>query len=407
MGIETPECQINVARFADHFESVFWYLRDRLKLLFEHTVVSVSYPRRSLGYIVETRRSNGVREQWFAKAAINCTWQNIDPIDSHLNFQHNDYRPCTVRAKLWVKAAVPASLAEMNTCIFLTGPQASFTRVPGSKDNPEGEVIVTYEPVTNLGHFPSGTALCQIQDEKLKKLIDPTLSEASVERTVALEVLKYKIMKGAVKYIPQLKHAKIMSSGIGFVKIFEQFESGNEYLYDTHGAIHKRREDGVQKRDLCYISFSGMKMTYAYGAAQKVAELLEREFKIRDCIHDLLQEYMEAFRIDVPGELKSNPMLYALFRLRLLAQLPQDIADVPIQDLPEVLAKWRLNITTAPTKYNDPTYELNHGPMMGSNSMFYDYFDRLQDDGTLFYDHFDQLKNDKTLASKLRPLQKK
>ena len=364
LGIETPECQIDIDKFKQHFESVFVYLRDRVKLFYKHTVIRVSHAEEFLGYRVETHRFDSatnkmVKESLYTKAVINCTWQNIDGIDSHLNFQHNDSKPCTIRAKLLVKATVPASLKSMNTCIFFSGPHVSLTRVPESAANPEERVLVTYEPKTNFGHFPSGTELFRMKAdsdssedvkklENFKKLIARPTSEAERnEREAELNRLSQEIMDGAARYVPGLKDAKITGQGIGFVKIFAETAAGNEYLYDPYSPIHQRREDGIQQRDLGYVSFSGMKMSHSFKSAQEVVGSVHRQLIVREVLDNMIFDIMSNLSAIEKGDMdyqRRSALRYSL-KAHLLSELLGSelvsmLNDSPIENLRLQLMTW-------------------------------------------------------------------
>lgn len=304
LGIETPECQIDPNRFQEYFNTVFARNQKKkiLDLMYGRTVTQIHHAEDFVGYVVDTVRFDEsigkfIQETVATKSIINCAWQNIDGIDSTINFHHNDKRPSTIRAKMLVKAKVPASLTTMNTCIFSAGPHVSLTRIPSDLKSTEidstGNLLVTFEPETNLGHFPSGTPLYKIEDERLRKLIArPTSPSDLLAQQTELANVSQRIMDGASKYVPGLKDATILGHGIGFVKIFADTTSGNRYLYESTSPIHQRREDGIQERNLCYISFSGMKMTYSFQAAQKVVVMQQQQLAIRETIESFLKEIM-------------------------------------------------------------------------------------------------------------------
>ena len=178
----------------------------------------------------------------------------------------------------------------MNTCIFFSGPHVSLTRIPGfHRHESENRVLVTYEPETNIGHFPSGTVPHRIDSEYLKNLLgyNPSLSHADRQRL--LSAVGTKILEGAAKYVPALSSSIMLNIAIGFVKMFSDTGEGNSYLYDIDSPIHQRRENGVQERDLCYLSFSGIKMTYTFKTAGEVATSLINHLAVRQNIEDIAQ----------------------------------------------------------------------------------------------------------------------
>lgn len=358
IGIETPECQIDPNRFQEYFNTVFAQNQKKkiLDLLYGRTVTQIHHAENFIGYVVDTIRFDAstekfVQETLATKSVINCAWQNIDGIDSTINFHHNDKRPSTIRAKLLVKAKMPPSLASMNTCIFSAGPHVSLTRIPSdvksAQIDPIGNLLVTFEPETNLGHFPSGTPLYKIEDERLRQLIArPTSSsDLSIQQTELANVSQ-KIMDGAAKYVPDLKDATILGHGIGFVKIFADTTSGNRYLYESTSPIHQRREDGIQERSLCYISFSGMKMTYSFQAAQKVVAMQQQQLAIRETLEYLLKEIMLRLRIfEGSQEYKIRSAIRYSLREYLLTSLQKiTLASFHSEDSENILRTWMSTI---------------------------------------------------------------
>lgn len=342
LGIETPECQIDIRQFRDYFEKVFLFLRrsKQLTQFYGYTVTRIQHAQDFLGYSVETRRfedstSTWVTETLLTKSVINCSWQNIDNIDSHLNFDHSDRRPSTIRVKGIVTAVTPPDLdGKLNTCIFSQGPHASLTRMPDNK------LIITYEPETNLGHFPSGTPLHRVKSGLLKTLLTPNSSKNSNEaKQRELSIIGSKILEGASKYVPLLKDAEIESTTLGFVKVFSETKEGNEYLYDPNDPISRRRENGIQQRSLCYISFSGMKMTYSFKAAIEVVELLQEQLIIREELDSLIKTIIA--QIIQNGGSKFHIMRSALIYL-LAGDLLLRLQKVTLQTAD--LARLKLNV---------------------------------------------------------------
>ena len=369
LGIETPECQIDPNRFQEYFNTVFARNQKKkiLDLMYGRTVTQIHHAENFVGYVIDTVRFDEsigkfVQETVETKSIINCAWQNIDSIDSTINFHHNDKRPSTIRAKLLVKAKVPSSLAAMNTCIFSAGPHVSLTRMPSdlksSEIDPTGNLLVTFEPETNLGHFHSGTPLYKIEDERLRKLIArPTSPSDLIAQQTELANVSQKIMDGAAKYVPALKDATILGHGIGFVKIFADTTSGNRYLYESTSPIHQRREDGIQERSLCYLSFSGMKMTYSFQAAQKVVAMQNQQLIIRDAVESFLKEIIH--RLDIvegAQEYKIRSALRYSLREYLLANLQKiTMASSSTEDSDIILNRWvsSINVGKVVQQYSE------------------------------------------------------
>lgn len=304
LGIETPECQIDIRQFKDYFEKIFIHHKEQLDLLYGNHVVKIAFDPDYIGYNIESRRRCSSSNEWEVntiktKSIINCTWQHIDLIDSSLNYHQVERKPCSIRAKAIVEANLPAELTAMNTCIFFSGPHVSLTRIPGFHSHEsENRVLITYEPETNIGHFPSGTVPHRIDSERLKNLLghNPSLSHEDQQRL--LSEVGAKILEGAAKYVPALSSSTVLNIAIGFVKMFSDTGKGNNYLYDIDSPIHKRRENGVQERDLCYISFSGIKMTYTFKTAGEVAASLVNHLAVRQKVEDITQCVIGRLEVD-------------------------------------------------------------------------------------------------------------
>lgn len=330
LGIETPECQVDLEKFRSHFQAIFRHRREQVTQLYGHTVTQIHYPEDFIGYVVETKYLDQATGRWkektiLTKAIVNCTWQNIDAIDGKLNY--NDNAPCTVRAKAIARVSVPegapASLLNMNTCIFSVGPHVSATRVP-SRNNQYDDVLITYEPITNVGHYPSKLPTYLIEDEKLKILANFSPLQPSPQREQLKRDLGEKIREGAAQYIPDLKNCPIEEVGIGFVKMFSDTEHGNAYLYDKDSNIHKRRETGIQIRDLCYVSFSGIKMTYTFKTAETVAQILRQHLLLQGRLSLFLEKIANHQDFDQGATYHIKSTLLRSINNFLAAQMEED-----------------------------------------------------------------------------------
>lgn len=305
LGIETPESQIDIDQFKSFFEHAFKHLEDTLYQFYGHNVSKISYSQDMFHYIVETQyfdhESNKMETKYFrAKSVVNCSWQNIDIIDSNLNFDQVEKMPTSIRAKILIDTPVPKKLAKMNTCIFFSGPHASFTMIPASTTMPEDQLRVTYEPATNIGHYPSGTPHHQVEDRNLRIICNPLTEDEKEERETILKNIAKEILAGASRYIPAIDSIeKVNATNLGFVKIFADTGEDNAYLYDVNSPIHQRRESGIQKRALCYIAFSGVKMSYAFDTAKTVVGLIFRDMIYRAALEDAINTYIRKKLIEV------------------------------------------------------------------------------------------------------------
>lgn len=359
LGIETPECQIEFEKFRNYFTGIFLQHQDRLSCFYGYTVVQIN-PADFIGYVVQTKCFDEESGKWqvkdiWTKSIINCTWQNIDVIDRSLNY--TDHTPCTIRAKALVRASVPPSLSQMNTCIFFSGPHVSITRVPDEKNQPN-DMIVTYEPVTNIGHYHSELPTHLIEDQNLRMLVNfSPLNTSLKERETLKSKIGQEILSGASEYVPALKNAIIKEVSIGFVKMLTDTGLGNEYLYEKNSPIHQRREEGIQVRDLCYISFSGMKMTYTFRTAQTVVEILKQHIVIQKEIATYLETILE----DVLKAVLNHPECNQLDELKIYrfrSALLQSLAVFTLARIEESYLLTKENITTT-TSNNAANFEQN------------------------------------------------
>ncbi len=334
LGIETAESQIDISLFQDYFKHTFKFLEERLSQFYGYTVVRISYSEDLFHYVVEAEyfdpyENRKSSRQFLAKSIVNCAWQNIDVIDKHLNFDQVEKVPASIRTKILVNTSVPESLKDMNTCIFFSGPHVSCTQMINK--NSEKSLLITYEPETNAGHFVSGTTLDKILDENLKLIcsthLEPSQKQKKEER---LNNIGHKIITGASSYIPDISNAKINSIHMGYVKMFSSPEPGNAYLYDPSGDIHKRREDGIQKRALCYYAFSGMKMSYVYVMAKHLAETIDRELLLSRALESFITDFSKKLTKNIwKGSIaKTNTLPGLLYSLKhfFLALIEKEIA---------------------------------------------------------------------------------
>jgi hypothetical protein len=100
-------------------------------------------------------------------------------------------------------------------------------------------------------------------------------------------------------YYDAILNAEILSIHTGFVKMMGSIdEYTHSSLYQSDSDIHARRHDGIEVKDLGYVSNSGMKMVYTVSNAKVVAELIEQHFEeitrfeqiVRDITSLLLQK---------------------------------------------------------------------------------------------------------------------
>ena len=183
-----------------------------------------------------------------------------------------------------------------------------------------------------------------IEDKDLKTLANFSPLHSNTERENLKHKLGQKIMLGAAKYIPGLEYAAVKEVGVGFVKMFSHTENGNGYLYAADSAIHQRREQGIQVRDLCYISFSGIKMTYTFKTAQSVVEILKQQI----CLQNKLGIYLnsvinhDSFDQDRTYRLRSA-LLRSLTEFTLSQMKKDGILNTELKVAEETMTTWFTN----------------------------------------------------------------
>lgn len=267
LGIETPESQVDIEKFRGYFREKFTRHADQLQIFTHHRVVNIRRNPDESGYIVEVAFSNPATNesetrQFYAKQIVNCMWNNIELFDKQLDLVPPE---ATNRLKVSVVVDVPTSLTDMNTCIFFAGPHVSVTRV--GDDERRSQAILTYEPVTNAGNYIAGTPIDKIPDEHVRSLMSESLrADSGLGKEYATAIIA-----GAAKYIPELAECRPTEVRLGIVKNFAPLPAG--YLFDKASPHHQRREDGVVNYGKGYVTFSAMKMTYAYPTALRVAQI--------------------------------------------------------------------------------------------------------------------------------------
>ena len=279
LGLETPESQIDLTALRTHLRLK---LEKSVQITFaaRHEVVRIRFEADSLNYALKVKNKESGEIQWVrTKGVVNCAWQNIENLDRDIGYYVPDNRLIRVKVSLLVR--LPESLCQMNTCIFSIGPHCSITNLG------DGTAIVTYEPITNVGHYapgPNPEFSNPILSEIIGKKLSPT---EGVGADLANE-----IMRGAAYYVPEMSHATVEEVRVGYVKLFMD-ENEKFSLNKKASPIHRRVEEGVKPVGLAYIENSGMKMTYTQNNAETIRQLLQREMFLRDLVQSLIKGIKE------------------------------------------------------------------------------------------------------------------
>lgn len=285
LGIETPESQIDIKKLKV-------YLEKELASYPSYTFVPnsevnlIAFEKSTLNYSVEAKLLHGQpnkKNTYKGAGVVNCTWHNMEALDREIGYVAQDESTLIlpsgqkeviknerfIRIKISLLVELPEVLKSINTCIFSCGPHMSFTNLG------DGTAVITYEPVTNAGAYLAGTT---ILNEKLQALYrEKLIPDAGMGKDFA-----QKIMEGAARYLPDLKNPNciVKEVRLGHVKIFVK-DGKNFSLNDKDSAIHDRKETGVEEKGLCYLSHSGMKMTYTKKGAEIIASKFEDHFYTR------------------------------------------------------------------------------------------------------------------------------
>ena len=312
MGIETAESQIDILRLKLNLQQRI-ALSHHITFLPLTTVVSLSHNTHQFGYIVTTKDERGNTHDFISTSVVNCSWQNIETLDRSLGLYVPDENR-VIRIKASILIELPMSLRRMNTCIFSSGPYCSITVLPN------GTAILTSERTTNIGFFKAGSS--ELPDD-IRTLLNKKLKlDHPYGQTVAEQIRSECASYLSDELGAELCHSTILELHIGFVKIIEnETQYTHESIYKADSVIHARQQDGIEVRDLGYISNSGMKMTYTVGNAAIVSKMLDEHFKTIHAITDLI-EAIKRIMLPLPEAIRHHEknidsILYINYRERL------------------------------------------------------------------------------------------
>lgn len=316
LGIETPESQIDINKMKEDLQSRINECKT-IEFLPDHKVKSISWLQDELGYSVQTKSSNDSKQEstelYTAKLIVNCTWESIERLNKQLGLYIPDGKIIRIKASILVD--LPKNLHNANTCIFSVGPYCSFT------NQGNGTAILTAEQVTNVGYYSAGIDINDFTVTEDNVPVKKFMEGLDIAEGKGKD-LSEKILQGCVHYIPSLQDAKIREIRVGYVKIIdpERTYSGSNSLHDPESSIHSRQNSGVgQEQDLCFLSNSGMKMTYTKRNAQEICRLIERNLNVREGLMLFISSMKEQI---VTGDEKfTSFLLHHTFREYLLEKL--------------------------------------------------------------------------------------
>lgn len=273
LAFDVGEPQIDIYRIQKHLQHELT-CGEGITSLFNYEVKKIEPYTNGLGYKVtalDRRSADSKLVEFETKGIVNCAWQNIEALDKTAGFSSNNLDRLLIRMKISLLVKLPSELSNMDTCIFSLGPYCSITNLF------DGTAVLTYEPVTNLGHYFQD----EIPPEKIRQVenIGLELTNSALGKEFADGIIN-----GCSIYVPKMENAELLEVRAGYVKMY--VAKGEDYsIYDRNSPIHKRREDGIVLHSngmtSCYISVSGIKMTYTESNAAKVCRLMVEEMQKR------------------------------------------------------------------------------------------------------------------------------
>jgi hypothetical protein len=274
LAFDVGEPQVDIYRIKEYLQQELTR-GNGLSSLFNCEVKRIEPLTNGLGYkIVAVNRNSNASNlvEFAAKGIVNCAWQNIEEIDETAGFMREESDRLLIRTKISLLVKLPFDLLKMETCIFSLGPYCSITNLF------DGTAVLTYEPITNVGHYFYG----ENPPENIRQIEKLGLG---LTNSILGKKLADDIINGCSIYVPKMKDAELLEVRAGYVKMY--LNRGENYsIYERVSPIHKRREDGIvlHKSDLisCYISASGIKMTYTESNAKKICDLMQIEMQKRN-----------------------------------------------------------------------------------------------------------------------------
>ncbi len=253
LGIETAETIFNWPDFKNKFFQLV-ASNPNITLKTSTDVINVKHNNNSQGFVLtmKNRKTNQIMRS-STNIVINATWHNIEAINHELGF----YMPResrTNRLKVIVEIVIPKNLQYKNSMFFCFGPHCSFTNFG------HGKGFITYEPVTNI---ESST------DLHISPLAKRYLSGQAT--TTEKREFGIKIIAGVSKYIPEMCDAEFVDARFGVVKTF-----GKVDIYSANSEFHKRRESGVQEKQIGWIDNACMKLLYFSENAISTTNLVKK-----------------------------------------------------------------------------------------------------------------------------------
>jgi|GEM_PF-2444272 len=198
--------------------------------------------------------SNSSEQQLSSDYVVNCSWQNIEKLDSKLGLAHDDQK-MTSRLKLLTEVELPPELKKKPSMFFCVGPHAMFSNLGN------GIGRITFAPITNFG-----TTVESEMPEPWQHWLKSGLNEEETSR------YGREIIAGVSQYIPAMANAKVIKVIPGIVK-----SRGDVELSNPDSDFHKRDYSGVAERLEGWIDNAAMKLFYCLGNAKEVTKIIQSQ----------------------------------------------------------------------------------------------------------------------------------
>ena len=328
LGIETGESQIDIEKLRAYLTQEI-DRNPQITFIPRMRVLNLAPLPDELGYAVTVVSKLEERHVWHVPAIINCSWQNIENLSKQLGFYTPDENR-VIRVKVCLRVKLPASLQQINTCIFSIGPFISVTNLGN------GEAVLTSETTTNVGYYKAGT------DDAVSALSDITKTPLNVCEGKGA-YLAEKILRECAYYLPDLTKAKKLRVMVGYVKMVHSPTpySGLPSLFQKQSPIHQRLERGVEAESgaLGYIANSGNKMTYTLHNAKEACKVLDHHFRLRSSFGEFLQrikpkiiEELQVFGKKYKQHL-TDPLLFSVCKRAFLSGSAMSHPEIVLQDI--------------------------------------------------------------------------
>lgn len=277
LGIETAESQIDIGKLRKYLEQKIAENKN-IAIKLNTKVHKIAFLDHQIGYSVTVEGRHKKFDTYQVSAVINCSWQNIEKIDKTIGFYVPDENR-VIRVKMCINVKLPPELHGMNTCIFSIGPYVSFTNLGN------GEAVLASEITTNVGFYRAGDECPATLSEFTRYPLSPHVGFG--------KHLGEKIREECAQYFDNpelLRSAPIQRIMVGHVKLMHIDEAyTRDSLFKQKSPIHQREAEGIEVRDLCYISVSGNKMSFTRQNAILANEVLDQHFAWLNTLNDLIK----------------------------------------------------------------------------------------------------------------------